>query len=74
MREVSDKSKPRFQTTELDRCLVCEKPLLLDDVKPLFAPIDVYVARLCRHCHSIYSTDDEVLELGKFGSTHVGIS
>lgn len=74
MQEVSEKSKLRFHKTNLDRCLVCDRILLSNDIKPLYAPIDVYVAWLCKHCHSIYNTDDEVLELGKFGSTHVGIS
>tara|TARA_Y100001951_G_scaffold19157_1_gene14355 strand:- start:290 stop:454 length:165 start_codon:yes stop_codon:yes gene_type:complete len=54
--------------------LACEKTLTLEDTKPLFGPMAIQVAWLCRHCHTIYGIDDEILELGKFGSTQVGIA
>ena len=74
MQRMSGRLKPKFPKTKLDRCLACEKPLTVKDVKPLFGPMAVQVAWLCRHCHTIYGIDDEILELGKFGSTQVGIA
>ena len=74
MQRMSGRLKPKFPKTKLDRCLACEKPLTVKDVKPLFGPMAVQVAWLCRHCHNIYGIDDEILELGKFGSTQVGVA
>ncbi len=74
MQRMSGRLKPKFPKTKLDRCLACEKPLTVKDVKPLFGPMAIQVAWLCRHCHTIYGIDDEILELGKFGSTQVGVA
>ncbi len=74
MQSMSGKLRPKFPTTRLDRCLACEKHLTPRDVKPLFGPLKIQVAWLCRHCHTIYGEDNKVLELGKFGSTHPGIA
>ena len=74
MRRMSGELRQKFPKTKLDRCLACEKTLTPEDTKPLFGPMAIQVAWLCRHCHTIYGIDDEILELGKFGSTQVGIA
>jgi uncharacterized protein with PIN domain len=74
MRRMSGELRPKFPKTKLDRCLACEKQLSPEYIKHIFGPLSIQVAWLCRHCHTIYGLDDEILELGKFGSTHIGIS